>query len=113
MSRQTTFGDVGGETNPFATYESSVLALTGGQSQLIALSTASAPSNVINGASAVVYSDVLCFFRQGGAPIAVSNGTDQVIPAGVWTRITGIIPGNKLAFIVATGTGNLYLTPGA
>lgn len=93
--------------------EYSMAALTGGLSQKIATSTVSAASGELTCSYAVVTSDADCFFRQGSAPTAVADGTDQFLPAGVPFRIYGITNNNKLAFINASGTGNVYLSPNA
>lgn len=58
--------------------------------------------------------DALCFIRQGpdtaAAPlVALADGTDGAFAVGTH-RVT-ITPGNKLAAIVPSGTGNLYITP--
>jgi hypothetical protein len=46
-------------------------------------------------------------------PTAVSDGTDQILLANQQYRIIPIIPGYKIAFILAIGTGNVYITPEA
>lgn len=53
--------------------------------------------------------DALCFIRQGVSPVALADGTDSAFAVGTH-RVT-ITPGNKLAAIVPSGTGNLYITP--
>lgn len=93
--------------------EYSMAALTGGLSQKIATSTVSAASGALTCSYAVVTTDADCFFRQGASPTAVADGTDQLLKANVPFRIYGITNGNKLAFINATGTGNVYLSPNA
>ena len=90
----------------------SIIALTGGQSASVAISTASAQSFAITSGSAVVTPTVDCFFRQGSNPTALSNGTDQVLFANNSYRIANITSGNKLAFITGAGTGTVYLSPG-
>jgi hypothetical protein len=93
--------------------ELSFVASTGGTSEKVAISTANARSSVIASRIAMVTPDVDCFVRQGLAtPTAVSDGTDQLLLAGNTYRL-GVTPGNKLAFITATGTGFVYITPGA
>ena len=89
----------------------SVAAKNGGVSQAIALSVTSAQSAAIPFDSAVVTPTVDCFFRQGGNPTALADGTDQILMGGNMYRIGGISPGNKLAFIVSSGTGTVYITP--
>jgi len=94
-------------------FEFSLSARSGGQSQSVSMSTTSAQSTVINAEWAVVTPDVACFFRRGASPTALSNGTDQYLAAGSAYRVNGIREGDKLAFIVASGTGTVYITPGA
>ena len=90
----------------------SITALTGGQSASIAISVTSAQSAAITTGSVVATPTVDCFFRQGSSPTALSNGTDQILLANNSFRISGIVSGNKLAFITASGTGTVYITPG-
>ena len=85
--------------------------MAGGQSQKVATSPVSAQSGVLNCSQVTLISDTNVFVRQGVNPTAVSDGTDQLLLANVMHRIIPIIPGQKLAFILATGTGNVYLTP--
>ena len=95
------------------TIEQSITALTGGQSEPISVSTTSAQSSAITSGWAVVTPTIDCFFRQGsGTPTALSNGTDQILLGGNSYRITNITSGNKIAFITASGTGTVYITPG-
>lgn len=93
--------------------EQSIVALTGGQSAAVVISTTSAQSAAITAGSAVVAPTVDCFFRQGTNPTALSNGTDQILLAGNAYRINGITSGDKLAFITASGSGTVYISPGA
>ncbi|MEF3075160.1 hypothetical protein V2P20_08995 [Methylobacter sp. Wu1] len=97
--------------NTFIT-ENSINILTGGQTNAVSISTTSAQSSAINVEKVVIYSTVFCFVRQGANPTALSNGTDQPVPAETYLRVT-LTPGNKLAFITASGTGTVYITPGA
>lgn len=86
----------------------------GGLSQKIAISTSSAQSAAFDSFNPVyitVYSDTDCFFRSGANPTAVSNGTDQIIPSGPLYRIGPAQKGHKLAFITASGSGFIYITP--
>ena len=94
------------------TTESSINILTGGQTNAVAISTTSAQSAAITEEKVLVYSTVFCFARQGTNPTALSNGTDQPIPAETLIRVP-VTSGNKLAFITATGSGTVYITPGA
>ena len=100
-------------------FEHSLNILTGGQSSKVAISTTSAPSAAFGVATdavpaqyVLVTPDINCFVRQGpGTPVAVADGTDQILLANNTYRVY-VNSGNKLAFILAAGTGNVYLTPG-
>lgn len=98
--------------------EISMEILSGGQSSKVAISTASAQTAAIvavpgqTAVKAVFTPDVDCFVRRGTNPTAVSDGTDQLVKANNAYRCE-MLPGEKLAFITATGTGNVYFTPGA
>lgn len=82
----------------------------GGDCQTVALSTTSAQSAQLDAGIYLLALDTAAFVRQGVSPTALSNGTDQYIPAGVYRiRVT---EGNKLAIILGAGTGNAYLAPG-
>ncbi len=92
--------------------EESFTLYSGGISQQVAMTTASAQSSVItNSKTLYVVATAACFVRQGTNPTAVSDGTDQYIPANVPMRLAGFATGNRLACIVPTGTGTLYITP--
>ena len=97
--------------NPVTEYSMPVHA--GGTSQSVAISTTSAQSAALSFGTAVVTPTANCFVRQGSNPTALANGTDQYLVANNSYRLTGIVPGNKLAFITGTGTGTVYITPGA
>lgn len=98
--------------------ESSLMVLSGGQSQAVSISTTSAQSAAIGNSgegtqTAVIYSTVECFMRQGANPTALATGVDQIIPASTLLRLDNIVGGNRLAFITPTGSGTVYITPGA
>lgn len=103
------------------TSQVSVEALSGGQSVKVATSTTSAqcpvvalPTNHLEGlpVKCTVVVDALSFMRKGANPVAVSDGTDQVLLANTLYRVE-LLEGERLAVIVPTGTGNVYFTPGA
>jgi hypothetical protein len=95
------------------TRDITLCAHTGGRSQVVAISTVNARSSAMAADTCVLYSTVECFVRQGASnPTAVANGTDLHIPANTLLRLS-IIPGYQLAFITASGTGTVYLTPEA
>lgn len=81
--------------------------------QSVSVTTASAAtSNAIGSDKCLVYSNVECFALAGANPTAtVAAGTP--IGAGQMIRLKGIRPGDKLAFIAATGSGTVYIRPGA
>jgi hypothetical protein len=91
----------------------SAQVLSGGQSQKVVTSTASAQTAVLTETIYTVTSDTNCFMRMGLSPVALADGTDQIILANQTYRLQPIIPGQKLAFILAVGTGNVYLSPNA
>jgi hypothetical protein len=91
--------------------EHSLPIFTGGYSEKIAVSGTSAQSAVLTNDRVNIYADVDCYIRQGANPTALANGTDQIIPAGIMLRGYDIMPGNKLAFIAVSTSGNVYLTP--
>ena len=93
-------------------FEESMKVLNGGTSVAISISTTSAQSAAILTNSIVVYATVACWLRQGSNPTALSDGTDQYLPAEVQMRLVDITPGNKIAFKAAT-SGTVYLTQGA
>ncbi len=100
----------------------SVKATAGGDSTSVAISGASAQSAALTNAApnanqqvdVLVWSTVDCFFRHAADPTALSDGTDQFLGAGVHYRISGITPGNKLAFKTTGAAGTVYISaPGA
>lgn len=97
---------------PSSVYQVSMPANEGGTSQKLAISTTSAQSAVINQGEAMVTPDVNCFFRAGTNPTALSTGVDTILLANNTYRISGIKGGNVLAFITASGSGSVYITPG-
>lgn len=97
-------------------FEHSLNILEGGQSSTLAISTTSAQSAAFAFPAApagyvLITVDVNCFVRQGTNPTALSDGTDQILLANNTYRAF-VNNGNKLAFKTASGTGNVYMTPG-
>lgn len=83
-----------------------------GQQSVSASTTTAATTNAIGAQDCVIYSTVECFAFAGATPTAtVAAGTP--IPAGVLIRVDGLQATDKLAFITATGTGTVYVRPGA
>lgn len=93
--------------------EYSMAALTGGLSAKLAVSGTSAASPVIGGSYVVVTPDTNVFFRRGSTPVALADGTDQILLANQSYRLYGLNTQDKLAFITSGATGNVYLSPGA
>jgi len=93
--------------------EGSLIALTGGQSSKVSISSASAASAAFTVSMVIATPTADCFFRQGAAPEALADGTDQLLLANNTYRITGIVSGNKLAFITTGAAGTVYISPGA
>lgn len=90
--------------------ETSLVVLSGGQSQKLAISTSSATSAAIPSNSVVIFADTQCFMRRGSG--ALSTGVDQIVPANTLLRVD-IPVGSTIAFITATGSGYVYISPGA
>jgi hypothetical protein len=94
---------------------------TGGTSQKLAISAASAQSNAAAAGSSenkggpikyLVTPDTACFVRKGANPTAVADGTDQYLSAGQAYRVE-LMDGEKMAFITSGATGSVYITPRA
>jgi len=82
--------------------------------QSVSVSTSSAATAaVINSSTCVVYSTVECFLVVGASPTA-TVAIGQPIPANTLVPVKGITAGvDKIAAISATGSGTLYIRPGA
>lgn len=103
--------------------EVTMKALTGGQSSVVSISGASAqsaafaqpavPAPQTGDLDATITPTVDCFVRQGTNPTALADGTDQILLGGNTYRLSGILVGNKLAFITSGAAGSVYITPGA
>lgn len=92
--------------------ELSFIVGAGGTSQSVAISSTSAQSAAIPGNMAMIYATADCFMRCGANPTAVSDGTDQFVPASTMLRVQ-LQGGGKLAFKTTGATGSVYITPGA
>lgn len=93
--------------------ENSIPATSGGQSEKVAISAVTASSAAITTESVTIYSTVDCFIRVGATPqTAVSDGTDDFIPAGNKLRLHSIKASHVIAFITSGATGTVYITPG-
>ena len=93
--------------------DSSQVAISGANAQSAAFAFTDPNGRAVGSGDVVVTATVDCFFRQGANPTALANGTDQFLLAGNTVRLSGILTGNKLAFITSGATGTVYLTPGA
>lgn len=93
--------------------QESVVALNGGESQTVAVSSTSAQSTALKAKRAVLYSTVDVFFRQGSNPTALATGVDQFLPANTLLRVCDIADGNKLAFKTSGASGTVYISPAA
>ena len=80
------------------------------QTTTVSTSTTSAQSPVLNGDSVYVLSTTLVFMVRGSNPTATTGC--MPIPANFPVQIKGIEQGEKLAFILGTGTGSVYITQG-
>lgn len=76
----------------------------------VSLSTTSAQSAVLKGQDVVVVVTALAFVLRGTNPTATTSCLPLV--ANVPYRLRGIQEGEKLAFILPTGTGTAYLAQG-
>jgi len=84
---------------------------SGGQSQVVTVSSTSAQSSAITGSKTLyLCATVDCFIRQGSNPTALATGVDQFLPAYTPMRYAGFTSGNKVAAISAS-SGSLYITP--
>lgn len=99
----------------------SMAVLSGGQSSKVALTTASAQGPVVTQPATLpagcavpctLVLDAAGFVRKGTNPTALSDGTDQYLVANFPYRIE-LMAGERLAIILASGTGNAYFTPNA
>lgn len=81
--------------------------------QAVSVTTSSAAtSNAINSDECLVYSNVECFVVAGTSPTAATT-TGVPIAANAMIRLVGLQPGDKLAFIAASGSGTAYVRAGA
>jgi hypothetical protein len=79
--------------------------------QSVSVSTSSAQTtSALTGNDPLVYATVECFVVAGTNPTA-SVATGTPIPAAGYVRLLGVQPGDKLAFITASGTGTVYVCP--
>jgi hypothetical protein len=83
-----------------------------GQQSVSVTTSSAATTDPINATECLVYANVECFVLAGGTPTAtVAAGTP--LASGQMIRLRGLQPGDKLAFIAATGSGTAYVRPGA
>jgi hypothetical protein len=83
-----------------------------GQQSVSVSGVSAQTTNAIGAAECLVYANVECFVLAGSNPTAtVAAGTP--IASGQTIRLRGLVAGDKLAFITASGTGTAYVRPGA
>lgn len=83
-----------------------------GQQSVSVTTSSAATTNAIGAPTCVVYSTVECFILAAPTPTAtVAAGTP--IPANQLVRIYGLTATDKIAAIAASGSGTLYVRPGA
>lgn len=92
-------------------------ALSGANVQSSAITTRNTPSSAGPGSGqtqldVLVYPTVDCFMRQGANPVAVVD-TDIPLAGGALYRLSGVVTGNKLAFITSGAAGSVWIYPGA
>jgi hypothetical protein len=80
------------------------------QTTTVSTSTTSAQSPVLNGDSVYILSTTLVFIVRGSNPTATTGC--MPIPANSPVQLKGVEQGEKLAFILSTGTGSVYITQG-
>lgn len=76
----------------------------------VAISTSNAQSGILSHDDAVVISTVDCFVAKGANPVATTS--HQFVPASTPLRLWGWKVGEQLAFVTASGTGTVYISPG-
>jgi hypothetical protein len=85
---------------------------TGGQS--VSVSTASAATGAAIGSTeCLVYSTVECFALAGPATPTATVAQGTPIPALTLIRLRNLRSTDLVAFITASGTGTVYVRPGA
>lgn len=105
-------GFASGQEGALDVRQNTMKALSGGQSESVdAVTTGSVQTSQINTETVLVHPTVDIYFRQGSNPTAVNTGADQFLAAGSTYRLTGITPGNKLAFYGVSTSGPVYITP--
>lgn len=87
-------------------------AIFPGTSQVVAIGASSAQSTALQTTTTVVQlvATVACFVAIGSNPTAVANTTCYV-PANIPVKY-GVVGGNKIAVIQASGAGSLFITEG-
>ena len=91
------------------THEASKIA-TGGSCQAVSISGTSAQSTAVTATLVHITATVDCFMREAANPTALSDGTDEFLPAYIVTPKI-ITSGNKIAFKTTGATGTAYISP--
>jgi len=94
-------------------YASLVLPQAQKNSQQVAMTTASAQTTTLGGGDCIVTVTAFAFVERGANPTATSDGKSVALAPNIPYRLRGVQPGEKLAFIVPTGTGTAYVTEGS
>lgn len=81
-----------------------------GTMQVVSLSTTSAQTAVLKAMDTLVVSTNICFVVRGTNPTATN--TCMAIPPNWPVILKGIQEGEKLAFVLPTGTGTAYVHQG-
>jgi hypothetical protein len=80
-----------------------------GSAQKVTTSTTSAQSTALQAGEWIALASAVTFVLRGANPTAVVD-TCPALPANIPVRLKGIQDNDKLAFIVASGTGTVYLS---
>lgn len=87
---------------------------TGAGRQSVSASTTSARTAADIGSNeCLIYSTVECFGMAGDSSVVATVAEGTPIPANTLVRLRGVIPNGRIAFITASGTGTVYVRPGA
>jgi len=76
----------------------------------VAVTVASAQTAVLTASGYTVTVTAPCFVVRGANPTAVAQ-TSFYLAAGIPYKLSGILAGDKLAFITASGTADAYVSP--
>jgi len=90
---------------------------TGGTSQVVEVGAVSTASTAVKiPGSGIITPTINVYCRRGpDSPVALADGTDQMMEGGKSHRVGGLQYGDKIAFIAASpgAEGFVYITEGA